>query len=324
MADALRLGVVMDPIDKIKPWKDSTFAMLLAAAARGWELHYMEMGDLQLLDGQACARTRPLSVVDDTEQWFSLGEPDHIPLQQLDVILMRKDPPFDVEYVYATYVLERAALAGTLVVNDPRSLRDVNEKAFTAWFADVCPSSMIARDMQALKRFAAGFDRAVAKPLDGMGGKSIFVMGREDLNNNVILETLTDHGSRFAMVQEYLPEIVEEGDTRVLLVDGKAIPYGLARIPAGGEFRGNLAVGGRGVGRPITEREARICERVGPELVRRGILFAGLDVIGGRLTEVNVTSPTCIRELDEQFGLDIAGDLMDAIARYRERGRAPE
>jgi glutathione synthase len=320
MPDALRIGVVMDPIQSIKPWKDSTLAMLLAAAARGWPLHYMEMRDLQLVGGEASASVRPLTVTDDTQRWFTLGEPVHIPLQELDVILMRKDPPFDIEYVYATYVLERASLAGTLVVNEPRSLRDVNEKAFTAWFADVCPATMIGRDMDALREFAGRFERAVAKPLDGMGGKSIFVMSRGDANNSVILETLTDYGQRFAMVQEYLPEIVEEGDLRILLVNGEAVPYGLARIPAKGELRGNLAAGGTGVGRPITDAEAEVCARVGPVLRERGILFAGLDLIGGRLTEVNVTSPTCIRELDGQFGLDIGGQLMDAIERARGGG----
>jgi glutathione synthase len=322
MANTLQLGVVMDPISSIKPWKDSTFAMLLAAAARGWTLHYMEMGDLEMIDGEACARTRSVSVADNTEDWYALGEPAHISLSQLDVILMRKDPPFDMEYVYATYILERAAHTGVQVVNDPRSLRDINEKAYTAWFPELCPPTMIARDMDSLRRFAQRFERAVAKPLDGMGGKSIFAMARSDTNTNVILETLTDHGRRFAMVQEYIPEIVQQGDTRILIVDGEVVPYGLARIPTGGEFRGNLAAGGRGVGRPINQAEAAIAARVGPALRDRGIVFAGLDVIGDRLTEINVTSPTCIRELDGEFGLDIAGDLMDAIARRaRNTGR---
>lgn len=317
----LRVGVVMDPIESIKPHKDSTLAMLLAAARRGWQLGYMRLDDLELVDGEAAATVRPLTVQDDTRRWFTLADPDHIPLHQLDVILMRKDPPFDMEYVFSTYILERAALAGVLVVNEPRSLRDVSEKVFTAWFPDLCPASIIARDMKRLRAFAHRFERTVAKPLDGMGGKSIFVMSRGDKNSSVILETLTEHGQRYAVLQEYVPEIEEEGDTRLLLVDGEPVPYGLARIPAQGEFRGNLAAGGRGVGRPITAAERALCERVGPELKRRGILFAGLDAIGGRLTEVNVTSPTCIRELDAEFGLDIAGDLMDVIAREVARRR---
>ncbi|MEO0422445.1 MAG: glutathione synthase [Pseudomonadota bacterium] len=319
--EPLRVGVIMDPIEAIKPQKDSTLAMLLAAARRGWRLYYMQLDDLQLVDGQASATVRQLEVQDDTRRWWSLSDPDHIPLNQLDVILMRKDPPFDIEYVFTTYILERAALDGVLVVNDPRSLRDISEKAFTAWFPELCPATMIGRDMERLREFALRYERAVAKPLDGMGGKSIFMMSREDQNNSVILETLTDHGKRFTVLQEYIPEIAEEGDTRVLLIDGKAVPYGLARIPAKGELRGNLAAGGRGVGRPLTDAEFAICARVGPELKARGILFAGLDVIGGKLTEINVTSPTCIRELDAQFGLDIAGDLMQVIAE--RRGLAP-
>ncbi len=312
----------MDPIEAIKPRKDSTLAMLLAAANRGWSLYYMQLADLQLVDGLASATVRRLEVEDDTRRWWSLSDPDHIPLNELDVILMRKDPPFDIEYVFTTYILERAALDGVLVVNDPRSLRDISEKAFTAWFPELCPATMIARDMKQLREFALRFERAVAKPLDGMGGKSIFVMSHEDENNSVILETLTENGQRFTVLQEYIPEIVEEGDTRLLLVDGVAVPYGLARIPAKGELRGNLAAGARGVGRALTEVELAICAKVGPELKARGILFAGLDVIGGKLTEINVTSPTCIRELDAQFGLDIAGDLMDVIAARRAQGSA--
>ncbi|MEO0975181.1 MAG: glutathione synthase, partial [Pseudomonadota bacterium] len=256
------------------------------------------------------------------DPFYTVSEFREVRLADYDVVLMRKDPPFDIEYVFSTYILERAAHEGVLVVNDPRSLRDISEKAFTAWFPQLCPATMISRDMERLRAFADRFDRAVAKPLDGMGGKSIFMMSRHDQNNSVILETLTDHGQRYTVLQEYVPAIAEEGDTRVLLVDGTAVPYGLARIPAKGELRGNLAAGGRGVGRPLTEAEFAICREVGPVLQQRGILFAGLDVIGGKLTEINVTSPTCIRELDAQFGLNIAGDLMDAVATRRAQMNA--
>jgi len=314
---ALRIGVVMDPIDRINPKKDSTLAMLLAAMRRGWSLHYMEQGDLSVRDGKPYARMRPLRVRDDLHDWFELGEAQTASLAELDVILMRKDPPFDIEYVETTYLLERAAAAGVLVVNDPRSLRDVNEKAYTAWFPEWCPATLLTRSHAEVKAFAAEHGKIVLKPLDGMGGKSIFIVPPGDLNMNVILETLSGNGTRFIVAQRFIPEITKTGDKRVLVVDGRPVPYVLARYPAPGESRGNLAAGGRAEPQSITPRDREIGEHVGGALAKLGILFVGLDVIGDYLTEINVTSPTCIRELDKAYGLDIAGDLMEVIAKRR-------
>jgi len=308
-----RLGVVMDPIGKIKPIKDSTLAMLLEAQSRGWEINYMEQGDLSILDGVAMGRSRPLEVADDTESWFRLGNPGTGALGDLDAILMRKDPPFDMEYVYSTYVLERAEAGGALVVNRAAALRDMNEKAYTMWLAECCPPTLITRSHSEIQAFIAKHGIVVVKPLDGMGGKSIFVIREGDPNGNVIIETLTDYGQRYAMAQRYIPEIVAGGDKRVLIVDGEPFPYALARIPAPGDNRGNLAAGARAEGRPLTDRDRWICEQAGPILRDQGVLFAGLDIIGDFLTEVNVTSPTCIRELDREYGGNIAGLLFDAI-----------
>ena len=307
------LGVVMDPIGDIHYKKDSTLAMLLAAQARGWHLHYFEPADLFLRDGVAYGRSRPLRVFADPEGWFELGDATDIPLGELDVILMRKDPPFDMEYIYATYLLELAETAGALVVNRTQSLRDANEKLFAAWFPQCMPPTLVTRDMERMRAFVAEQGEVVLKPLGGMGGASIFVTRQGDPNTSVIIETLTDHGQRYTMAQRYLPEIAQ-GDKRILLIDGEPVPYALARIPAEGELRGNLAAGGSGVGVPLSERDRWICAQVAPRLREMGLLFVGLDVIGDYLTEINVTSPTCIRELDAQFGLDIAGQLMDAIA----------
>jgi len=307
------LGVVMDPIGDIHYKKDSTLAMLLAAQARGWHLHYFEPADLFLRDGVAYGRSRPLRVFADPEGWFELGDATDIPLGELDVILMRKDPPFDMEYIYATYLLELAETAGALVVNRTQSLRDANEKLFAAWFPQCMPPTLVTRDMERMRAFVAEQGEVVLKPLGGMGGASIFVTRQGDPNTSVIIETLTDHGQRYTMAQRYLPEIAQ-GDKRILLIDGEPVPYALARIPAEGELRGNLAAGGSGVGVPLSERDRWICAQVAPRLREMGLLFVGLDVIGDSLTEINVTSPTCIRELDAQFGLDIAGQLMDAIA----------
>jgi len=314
---ALQIGVVMDPIDRINPKKDSTLAMLLAAMRRGWSLHYMEQSGLSARDGRPYAEMRPLRVRDDLHDWFELDAPRTAPLGDLDVILMRKDPPFDMEYIHTTYLLERAAGEGVLIVNDARSLRDVNEKAYTAWFAEWCPPTLITRSHAEIKAFGAEQGKIVLKPLDGMGGRSIFVVPPGDLNMNVILETLTANESRFVLAQRFVPEIAKTGDKRVLVVDGRPVPYVLARYPAPGESRGNLAAGGRAEPQPITARDQEIGEHVGAALAKLGILFVGLDVIGDYLTEINVTSPTCIRELDKAYGLDIAGDLMEAIARRR-------
>ncbi len=308
-----RLGVVMDPIGSINIKKDSTFAMLLEAQARGWELHYMELGDLFLRDGVAFARRRSLKVFEDSSRWFEFGPETTSVLSELDVILMRKDPPFDMEYVYATYLLERAEAAGVLVVNKPRSLRDANEKLFTAWFPQCTPPTLVARRAALIRDFLAEHQDIILKPLDGMGGASVFRLRREDPNVNVVLETLTHKETRYAMAQRFIPEITQ-GDKRILMIDGEPIPFALARIPAAGETRGNLAAGGTGVGAPLSERDRWICREVGPVLRERGLLFVGLDVIGDYLTEINVTSPTCIRELDKLYGLHISAQLLDVIA----------
>ena len=306
------IGVVMDPISSIKVYKDSTFAMLLEGQRRGTPLWYMEQRDLALHDGRCIARARPLEVRDDPQDWYSLGAPQTLPLDQIDVLLMRKDPPFDMEYVYTTYLLEQAAARGTLVVNRPSALRDANEKLFTAWFHDVCPPTLVSRRHDDFDRFLDTHADLIVKPLDGMGGASIFRIRAGDPNKNVIIETLTAHGTRYAMAQEFIPEI-SEGDKRILVIDGEPVPYALARIPSAGENRGNLAVGGSGVGVPLSDKDFEIVETVAPRLREHGILFAGLDVIGNFLTEVNVTSPTCIRELDQIFGLNISAILMDCI-----------
>ena len=314
--NSFRLGVVMDPIEDIKYAKDSTLAMLLAAQARGFELVYMEQKDLSLRDGQAMARMRPLAVRADPESWFTLGEPKVAPLKgAVDVILMRKDPPFDMEYIYSTYILERAEVEGVLICNRPQGLRDMNEKVYTAWFPQACAPTFITRDMADMAAFVREHGKAVCKPLDGMGGRSIFVVEAGDKNMNVILETLTGSGQRFAIIQRYIPDIVQTGDSRVLLIDGEPVPYALARIPSASDNRGNLAAGAKGVGRPLNDRDRWLAAQVGPTLAAKGMIFVGLDVIGGFVTEINVTSPTGIRELDKQFDLNIGDLLMQAIEK---------
>jgi len=310
----IKLGMVMDSIDRINIKKDTSFSMLLEAQARGWELHYMELNDLYLRNGRAYARTRTLSVERNPQQWHKFSSEQDIPLDQLDVILMRKDPPFDQEYIYATYLLERAESLGVYVVNKPQSLRDANEKLFTAWFPQCCAETLVARETARIREFLSEQGEIILKPLDGMGGTSIFHLRRGDPNLSVILETMTKYNSRYVMAQRYLPAIVD-GDKRILMVNGEAVPYALARIPALGETRGNLAAGGRAEGRKLTERDWWIANQVGPTLREKGLIFAGLDVIGDTLTEINVTSPTCAQELDRQFGLNIAGQLMDHIEK---------
>lgn len=310
-----RLAVVMDPIADIKYAKDTTLAMLFAAQARGWRLLYLEQGDLSMRDGVALGRVRPLNVFKDPARWFELGVPQLERLGDIDVILMRKDPPFDIEYIYTTYVLERAELQGALVVNRPQGLRDINEKVFTAWFPQCCAPTLITRDMADMRSFLAEHGKIICKPLYGMGGRSIFAVEHGDKNANVIFETLTEYGSKFAIVQRYIPDIVRSGDSRVLVVDGEPVPYALARIPSGEDNRGNLAAGATGVGRPLNDRDRWLVSQIGPALAARGMLFVGLDVIGDYVTEINVTSPTGVRELDKEYDLDIAARLMDAIAR---------
>jgi glutathione synthase len=308
----------MDPIASIKPAKDSTLAMLLAAQARGWELRYLEQRHMYLRDGVAWGRLHSLAVRDDPHDWYTLGEPTVERLGDLDVVLMRKDPPFDTEYIYSTYVLDRAEEQGALVVNRPQGLRDMNEKVYTAWFPQCCAPTLITRDMDDMHAFLREHGRIVCKPLHGMGGKSIFVIDLGDKNSNVVFETLTEYGTRYAIVQRYIPDIVETGDSRVIVIDGEPVPYALARIPSAADNRGNLAAGAKGVGRPLNDRDRWLVAQIGPTLRERGMLFVGLDVIGGFVTEINVTSPTGIRELDKQFGIDVAGLLMDAIAKRLE------
>ncbi|PKM12971.1 MAG: glutathione synthase [Gammaproteobacteria bacterium HGW-Gammaproteobacteria-3] len=309
---SLKFGMVMDPIDRINIKKDTSFAMLLEAQSRHWQIHYMELGDLYLRNGRAYARTRLLRVEKNAAQWHHFTGEQDIALDELDVIIMRKDPPFDQEYIYATYLLERAESLGTYVVNKPQSLRDANEKLFTAWFPQCCAQTLVARDGKRLRAFLQEQGEIILKPLDGMGGTSIFHVRQDDPNLSVILETMTHYGSRYIMAQKYLPEI-KQGDKRILIVNGEVVPYALARIPAQGETRGNLAAGGSASGRKLTERDSWIAEQIAPTLREKGLIFVGIDVIGDYLTEINVTSPTCVQELDSQFGLNIAGLLMNHI-----------
>ncbi len=311
----------MDPIGSIQVYKDSTLAMLLEAQARGWSLYYMEMNDLSLRDGEASARARPLKVFRDEQHWFELGPQSATPLAELDVILMRKDPPFDLEYIYCTYILERAEQRGALVVNRPSALRDANEKMYTAWFPQCTPPTLVSREYSDLRAFLAEHLDIIIKPLEGMGGASIFRVTEQDPNISVVMEVLTRHRTRYVMAQRYIPEI-RAGDKRILMVDGEPLPWVLARVPAPGELRGNLAAGATGEGREIGDRERWIADQVGPALREKGILFAGLDVIGDYLTEINVTSPTCIRELDAHFSVNISARIMDAIEK-RLTGRHP-
>ncbi len=312
---AVRLVVVMDPIETINPAKDSTLAILLAAQARGWRLFYATQADLWLRDGVAFGGLAPLEVFDDQASWFKLGERTNAPLGGFDVVLMRKDPPFDTEYIYTTYILDRAEAQGALVCNSPRGLRDMNEKVYTAWFPECCAPTLITRDMQAMGEFLKEHGKAVCKPLHGMGGRSIFVLEQGDKNRNVVFETLTDYGRQFAIVQRYLPQIVTSGDCRIILVDGEPMPYALQRIPLPEDNRGNLAAGARAASRPLNDRDRWLCGRIGTALRAAGMVFVGLDVIGEYVTEINVTSPTGIRELHKKHGIDIAGALVDALTR---------
>jgi glutathione synthase len=323
MADAInqasnriKTGVVMDPISGIATYKDSTFAMLLEAQRRNHEIWYMEAADLSIRDGVALGHMSELSVRDNSDDWFTLADSENRELATLDILLMRKDPPYNMEYVYTTYILDLAEQSGVTVVNRPQALRDANEKCFITQFPQCCVPMLISCSSSEIKAFVSEQGLSVVKPLDGMGGESIFQVRPGDPNLNVILETITAKDHNQVMVQKYIPEI-SEGDKRILVVNGEPVPYALARIPGAGDFRGNLAKGGTGKGVALSDRDFWICEQVAPELKRRGIVFAGLDVIGDWLTEVNVTSPTCIRELDEQYGLNIAGDLFDALEASR-------
>ncbi|MCK5002252.1 MAG: glutathione synthase [Gammaproteobacteria bacterium] len=307
-----KLGIVMDPIESIKTYKDSSFAMLLAAQKRGWPLYYMQQSDIYMVGATAMAHAQRLEVTDNPENWYSTQAIEDIELASLNAILMRKDPPFDIEYITSTYILEMAEREGSLIVNKPASLRDANEKMFITHFPQCCTPMMVTSNSSLVRQFISEQKDVIVKPLDGMGGESIFRLTPNDPNISVILETITQHGQKTIMAQRFIPEITA-GDKRILLINGEPVPYALARIPAQGETRGNIAAGGSGVGIELTERDHWICDQVGPSLREKGIFFAGIDVIGDYLTEINITSPTCIRELDKQFNLDIAGQLMDCI-----------
>ena len=308
----MKLAFVLDPLPQLKAYKDSSIAMMREAARRGHAIFALEARDMLVREGRIAASLVPLTVRDDDDDWYRAGEPADASLGELDMVFMRKDPPFDQEYYYATLLLERAQAEGTRVVNDPRALRDWNEKLAILRFAQFTPPMVVASDMARIHAFIDAHDDVIVKKLDGMGGTMIFRVGAGDPNRNVIVETITDMGARTVMAQRYVPEIVK-GDKRVLVIGGKPFPHCLARIPKAGETRGNLAAGGRGVAQPISARDREIGETVGRELVEAGIVFAGLDVIGDYLTEVNVTSPTCIVEIAEQTGMDAAREFMDVV-----------
>ncbi len=318
---SLKIGVVMDPIGNINFKKDSTLAMLLEAQSRGWTLFYMEQADLYMAHDVARAQMKPLKVFNNANNWYQLDSAEDQTLNSLDAILMRKDPPFNMDYIYSTYILEKAEEKGTLIINKPQSLRDANEKLFTNNFPQCMPATLVSSQAKHIKTFYQEHKDIILKPLDGMGGASVFRIKPGDSNLGVIIETLTKHGTTLAMVQRFIPEI-KQGDKRILLINGEPIPYALARIPAKGETRANLAAGGEGVGIELTDRDRWICEQVAPLLKAKGLIFVGIDVIGDYLTEVNVTSPTCIRELDKQFNINISAVLMDWIMNQIKKHRS--
>lgn len=309
---SLKIAVIMDPIESIQPYKDSTFAMLLEAQRRTWSIHYIRPDSLYVLDGRPFAQTALLSVSDKAENWFQRQSYNKTDLTQFDVVLMRKDPPFNMEYIYITYALELAQKQGVRVVNDASTLRNLNEKFSISNFPQCCTSTLVTKDSECIEEFINEYQDVVVKPMDAMGGESIFRITPNDPNRLTIIDQITENGSKTIMAQRFIPEI-SEGDKRILLINGEPIPYALARVPAKGGFRGNLAAGGKGHGVPLSEQDRQICTEIKPCLVENGILFAGIDVIGTYLTEINITSPTCIRELDTQYDLNICGMLFDHI-----------
>lgn len=313
-----KLAVIMDPIQNIQPHKDSSLAMLLEAQKRGYEIYCGDLADIWLDGAVPRGRLTKLKVFDDSAHWFEFVDTVDVDLGELDVILMRKDPPFDIQYVFSTYVLEQAERRGALVVNRPQGLRDANEKASTVWFPDCIPATLISRSLDEMRKFIAVHKRIVVKPLDLMGGRSVFSTGIEDGNHNVIFETVSDYGRKYTVLQQYIPEIAESGDRRILLIDGEPIPFGLARIPAPGDHRGNMDAGARVEVNPLTDREWSICKTIGPTLRERGLLFTGIDIIGGYMTELNVTSPTGIRELEKATGISIVEKLFNSISDHCE------
>jgi len=313
----LKIGVIMDPIEGIHVHKDTTLALMAAAQSRGCELYYMEQQDLYINNGHAMGSMCPLSVELNPENWFTRHDAEQRPLADLDIILMRKDPPFDSEFIYSTYILELAEKAGVLVANKPASLRDCNEKVFATHFPHLMTPTLVSRRADLLKAFHQEHGDVIFKPLDGMGGSSIFRIKENDLNLSVIIETLTNHGQQQIMAQRFIPDITD-GDKRILMINGEPVPYCLARIPAKGETRGNLAAGGRGETRPLSDSDRKIAEEIGPVLKEKGLYFVGLDVIGSGLTEINVTSPTCVREISRDSGIDVAGQLIDTLIAIRQ------
>ncbi|WP_018983261.1 glutathione synthase [Salinimonas chungwhensis] len=314
------VGVVMDPIANIKPHKDTSFAMMLEAQRRGAKLLYLELNSLYLDNGRPMAMAQQVSVRDQASDFYSLGEARIIPLGDIDVLLMRKDPPFDSEFLYATQILSLAERDGALVVNNPQALRDYNEKLFTAWFGDLIPPTLVSSDSARIKAFHETHKDIICKPLDGMGGTSIFRIKEDGNNLGVVIETLTGKGQRYMMAQRYLPEI-EHGDKRILIVDGEVVPYALARLPGKGETRGNLAVGGTGRPQPLSDSDREVAEKIAPVVREQGLIFVGLDVIGDKVTEINVTSPTCVREIEASFDINIMAMLFEAIERRLKQNR---
>ena len=306
------LAVLMDDISSIKPIKDSSFAMMLEAQKRGWEIFTFDTPDMFYKDGIVFANARKTLVRDSEQDWYECEDIKALPLNNIDIVFMRKDPPFDMDYIYATYLLEQAESSGTLVVNKPSSLRDANEKLFALNFPECIPETLVSSNIKKLSEFISKIKTAVVKPLDGMGGTDIFKLTKGDKNIEEVLLKITNQGSRFIMAQEFLPEI-KNGDKRILLINGKPVDYALARIPAAGSFKGNLAAGAKGVGQPLSARDRHLCSQIAPMLIEKELMFVGLDVIGDYITEINVTSPTCIRELDSQFDLNISSMLLDEI-----------
>ncbi len=309
----VRIGFVMDPISTINPKKDTTLAIMLEAQSRGWLIFYMELKDLFLENGEAKAVMHTIIVYDDLENWFEIRSSEYKSLGDMDLLFMRKDPPFDMEYIMATYILEQAARQGVKVINDPQGLRDANEKVFTAWFPQCCPPGLLTRSKSAILDFLVKHQKIVIKPTCKMGGKSVFLLVKNDPNVNVIIEEVTKNEQVYVQVQKYIPEISETGDKRILLINGEPVEYALTRIPSKDDHRGNLAVGAKGKGFKLTENDRWICSQIGPTLVKKGLLFVGIDVIGDYLTEINVTSPTCVREIDKEFNINISAILLDFL-----------
>jgi glutathione synthase len=311
----IKIAVLMNDISAINPKKDTSLAMMLEASKRGWEIYTFDTFDLFAEDGSifsVCAKT---TVSDNLNHWFEKETNTIMALDEFEVILMRKDPPFDMNYIYTTYLLEQAENKGVLVVNKPQSLRDANEKLFALNFPHCMPKTLVSANQSKIKAFIKTQNTAVIKPLDGMGGRDIFKFETNDTTIDAVLKRLTNNGKRPIMAQEFLPDIAK-GDKRILLINGKPVDYALARIPAKGSFKGNLAAGAKGVGQPLSDRDRYLCEQIAPTLKAKGLIFVGLDVIGDYITEINVTSPTCIRELDAQFNLNIAGELFDVIETF--------